>query len=213
MLQRGDEAPAVGEATGSDRAHGEHRGEDEERDQLKQQNADKEAIEAYRKAIYYDPNKYRAREQLRELEKKSSLWKAFPETDVYELIRHAEKNIVDHDYAYLLDEKFAVIYPEGASEEYYTIVVSIVNQKGIDAWKETSISYNSNSSYLVIEKAETVKKNGVKTPAEQNDNQLVFTGLEAGDALVLKYKIQNYAQGRLAKEYWNKFIFNAFENI
>jgi tetratricopeptide (TPR) repeat protein len=178
--------------------------------ELKQQNADKEAIEAYRKAIYYDPNKYRAREQLRELEKKSSLLKAFPETDVYELIKHTEKNIVDHDYAYLLDEKFAVIYPEGASEEYYTMVVSIVNQKGIDAWKETSISYNSNSSYLVIEKAETVKKNGVKTPAEQNDNQLVFTGLEAGDALVLKYKIQNYAQGRLAKEYWNKFIFNAF---
>ncbi len=178
--------------------------------ELKQLSAYKEATEAYRKAIYYDPNKYKAREQLRELEKKPSLWKAFPETDVYELIKNAAKNIVDYDYAYLLDEKFAIVYPEGASEEYYTLVINIINQKGIDAWKETSVSYNSNSSYLIIEKAETVKQSGVRTPAEQNDNQLVFTGLEAGDALVLKYKIQNYPQGRLAKEYWNKFIFNAF---
>lgn len=178
--------------------------------ELKQQGAYKEATDAYRKAIYYDPNKYKAREQLRELENKPSLWKAFPETDVYELIRNAKKNIEDYDYEYLLDEKFAIVYPEGASEEYYTLVIQIINQKGIDSWKETSVSYNSNSSYLIIEKAETVKKNGTKTPAEQNDNQLVFTGLEAGDALVLKYKIQNFPQGRLAKEYWNKFIFNAF---
>ncbi|MFT3703917.1 MAG: DUF3857 domain-containing protein [Agriterribacter sp.] len=178
--------------------------------ELQQQNANDEAIKAFQKAIFYSPNKYSSRERLRELQKKPSIWKAFPETDVYDLIKKSDKNIADFDYSYLLDEKFAVIYPEGASEEYYTMVVNILNQKGIDAWKETSINYNSNSAYLIIEKAETVKKNGVKTPAEQNDNQLVFTGLEAGDALVLKYKIQNYAEGRLAKEYWNKFIFDAF---
>lgn len=178
--------------------------------EMQQQNAVQDAQEAFKKAIYYNPNKYTSRERLRELQKKPSVWKAFPETDVYELIKKSDKNISDFDYAFLLDEKFAVIYPEGASEEYYTMVINILNQKGIDVWKETNISYNSNSASLIIEKAETVKKNGVKTPAEQNDNQLVFTGLEAGDAIVIKYKIQNYAEGRLGKEYWNKFIFDAF---
>jgi tetratricopeptide (TPR) repeat protein len=178
--------------------------------ELQQQNINGEAANAYQKALYYDGRKYDARARLRELQNKPSIWKAFPETDVYELIKKADNSIIDYDFYYLLDEKFAVVYPEGTSEEYYTLVINVLNQKGIDTWKETDISYNSNSSVLSVEKAETVKKNGVKTPAERNGNQLVFTGLEAGDALVLKYKIQNYTEGRLAKEYWNKFIFNAF---
>ncbi len=178
--------------------------------ELQQQNIREEAMNAYRKAVYYDGRKYNARARLRELQHKPSIWKAFPETDVYDLIKKADNSIIDHDFYYLLDEKFAVVYPEGTSEEYYSLVIKILNQKGIDTWKETDISYNSNSSVLSVEKAETVKKNGIKTPAERNGNQVVFTGLEPGDALVLKYKIQNYTEGRLAKEYWNKFIFNAF---
>lgn len=178
--------------------------------ELQHQGIQQEATDAYKKAIYYDASKYSARERLRELQKKESVWKAFPTVDEYDLIKKADNSIVDYDYYYLLDEKSAVIYPERASEEYYIMVVQVVTQKGIDRWKETNISYNSNSSYLFIEKAETVKKNGVKTPAEKNGSELVFTGLDAGDAIVLKYKIQNYAQGRLGKEYWNKFIFNAF---
>ncbi len=179
--------------------------------ELQQQHNDEKAADAFKKAIYYNANSYSAREQLRTIQKKPSVWKAFPQTDVYELIhKSASDTIKDFNYYYLLDEKFAVIYPEGACEEYFTYAVKILNDKGIDDWKETNISYNSNSSYLIIEKAETVKKNGVKTPAEQNDNQIVFTGLEAGDAIVLKYKIQHYDRGRLAKEYWNKFMFNAF---
>lgn len=178
--------------------------------QLQQLRNDKEALDAYKKAILYNANNYSAREQLRKIENKPSVWKAFPETDEYELIRKSDTTIKDYSYYYLLDEKFAVVYPEGASEEYYTYVVKILNDKGIDNWKEMNLSYNSNSSYLVVEKAETVKKNGVKTPAEQNENQLVFTGLEVGDAIVVKYKLQNYFNGRISKNYWNKFIFNSF---
>lgn len=178
--------------------------------QMDQLHNDKEASDAYKKAIFYNANSYSAREQLRKIEKKPSVWKAFPETDEYELIRKSDTTIKDYNFYYLLDQKFAVVYPEGASEEYYTYVVKILNEKGIDSWKEMNISYNSNSSYLVVEKAETVKRNGVKTPAEQNDNQVVFTGLEVGDVIIVKYKLQNYYVGRLAKNYWNKFIFNSF---
>ena len=178
--------------------------------ELQQQHADEEAVNALKKAVYYSANNYTAREQLREIQKKPSVWKAFPETDVYELIRHSDSTVKDYNFYYLLDEQFAVVYPEGACEEYYTYVIKILNDKGIDDWKETNISYNSNTSYLIIEKAEAVKKNGVKNPADQNDNQLVFTGLEAGDFIVLKYKIQHYERGRLAKEYWNKFLFNSY---
>lgn len=178
--------------------------------ELQQMHSDQEAIDAYRKAIYYDANKYSARERLRELQKKPSIWNAFPDTDVYKVIRQTAGKPCNYDYYYILDEKFAVVYPEGATEEYYTTVVRIVNQKGIDDWKEYNISYNSNSQDLSVEKAEVVKKNGTVTPAEKNDGDIVFTGLDTGDAIVLKYKVQLYGQGRLARHYWDRFLFNAF---
>lgn len=178
--------------------------------ELQQQHLDTAAINAYQKALYYDANKYSARERLRDLQKKPSVWKAFPEEDVYKAIRDAAGKTYDYNYLYVLDEKFAVIYPEGNAEEYVTTVVKVLNQKGIDSWKEYTIGFNSNTQELKIEKVEVVKKNGSVVPAEQNENQIVFTGLEVGDAVVMKYKIQHYGRGRVGRQYWDKFIFNAF---
>jgi predicted Zn-dependent protease len=178
-----------------------------EQQQLRQNN---EAIESFRKALYYDANNYGARERLRELQKKPAVWKAFPETDVYALIRNAPTKAYDYNFYYLLDEKSTVVYPEGATELYVTMAVRILNEKGIDDWKHTSLPYNPNQQSLLVEKAEVVKKNGSKMKAEQDGGDLVFTGLEAGDALVIRYKIQYYSHGRLAKEFWDKYSFNAF---
>lgn len=178
--------------------------------ELQQLHNDSGAIRAYRQALYYDANKYSAREHLRDLEKRPSLWKAFPETDVLQAIRDAADKTFDYDYFYVLDDKFAIVYPEGATEEYTTLCIKILNQKGIDQWKETTLGYNSNNQELKVEKAEVVKKNGSIVPAEQNNNELVFTGLEAGDAIVMKYKIQHYAEGRITRHYWDSYGFNAF---
>jgi tetratricopeptide (TPR) repeat protein len=178
--------------------------------ELQQQHKDADAIKAYQKALYYDANGYEARERLRELQKKPSVWKAFPEVDVYKAIKDAATRTFNYDYFYVLDEKFAVVYPEGATEEYTTTVVKILNQKGIDTWKESTLGYNSNTEELKVEKVEVVKKSGSVVPAEQNGNQVVFTGLEVGDAVVMKYKVQHYAQGRVARHYWDRFSFNAF---
>lgn len=179
--------------------------------ELKQEHQDSDAVHAYRQALYYDATNYSSREHLRDLEKKPSLWKAFPETDIYKAIKDSAGKTYDYDYCYLLDEKFAIVYAEGATEEYTTLAVRILDQKGIDDWKEYNIGYNSNTQVLKIEKAEVVKKNGAVMPAEQNDNQIVFTGLEAGDAIVIKFKIQNYADGRVTRHYWDRFGFSGFE--
>src|SRR5688572_10007691 len=94
------------------------------------------------------------------------IYKAFPQTDPYELIRNAKvAGDEEHNFTYLLDEKFFIVYPERASEEYGTMIVVVHNQKGIDDWKESHIPYDGNSQTLTIEKAEVVKKSGSKTPA------------------------------------------------
>ena len=177
-----------------------------EQQQLQQNVA---AIESFKKALEYDRNNYGAREQLRAVQKKSAVWKAFKETDLYALIKNANKSY-DHDFYYLFDEKTTVIYAEGATELYVTMAVKILNEKGIDAWKHFSLPYNSNQQTVLVEKAEVVKKNGNKVKAEQDEGELVFTGLEAGDALIIRYKMQYYAEGRLAKEFWDRYSFNAF---
>ena len=87
------------------------------------------------------------------------------------------------------------------------IILKITNDKGVENYKETSIGY-ANSQSLLIEKAQIIKKNQAKIDGERNDNQIVFTNLEAGDIIVLKYRLQSYAGGRFAKDFWDKHYFN-----
>jgi hypothetical protein len=113
----------------------------------------------------------------------------------------------DYGFYYILDQQDAVIYPDGANEQYFTIILKITNNKGVERYKETSVGYNNNQS-LLIEKAQIIKKNQAKIDGERNDNEIVFTNLEAGDVIVLKYRLQSYAEGRFAKDFWDKHYFN-----
>lgn len=177
-----------------------------------QMGKNEDAVASYTKALYYDAKLYSARKKLRSLQNKTDLYKFFPATDIYALIQKSSSKVVsqDYDYSYLLEEKLAILFAEGASEEYSTFIIKINTEKGIDKWKESYIPFNEYTQSLLIEKAEVVKKNGSKLTAEQNQNEMVFTNLEVGDAIVIKYRIQNYARGRLAKEFWDTYLFNAF---
>ncbi|MCG2613415.1 DUF3857 domain-containing protein [Terrimonas sp. NA20] len=171
------------------------------------------ALTSYRKTLVFDPNKYETRKKLRELGKKKDLYKQFPETDVYELIKKSAGREVSKDYgfSYLLDEKQVIAYGEGGVEEYVTLVIKINTEAGIDKWKESYIPYNSYSQTLLIEKAEVVKKNGGKHQAEKDGSDIVFTSLEAGDAIVIKYRLQNYSSGRLSADFWDRFVLSSFQ--
>ncbi|MDB5280152.1 MAG: hypothetical protein JWR61_5107 [Ferruginibacter sp.] len=173
-----------------------------------QMNNTEDALKSYKKDIYYNRTDYDARKKISVLSKKLELYKLLPETDVYALIK---KSTIDagYDYTYLLDEKGAVLYDEGASEEYITYVIKINTQKGIDNWKEVNLA-SGNSQSILVEKCEVVKVNGSKVAAERNEGTAVFTGLQTGDAIYVKYRLQNYATGRLGRAFWDKFIFNSF---
>ncbi len=171
------------------------------------------ALASYKKTLIFDPNKYDARKKLRDLGKKKDLYKQFPETDVYDLIKKSAGKEVSKNYgfSYLLNEKQVIAYGEGGVEEYSTIVIKINTEEGIDKWKESYVPYNSYSQTLLIEKAEVVKKNGGKHQAEKNGSDIVFTSLEAGDAIVIKYRLQNYSYGRLSADFWDRFLMCSFQ--
>jgi tetratricopeptide (TPR) repeat protein len=172
-------------------------------------NEDK-AKEAYRKAIYFTPTNYEARKHLRKLEGKKDLFENFEKADAYELFKKApiKDSFPDDNSIILLNETQRVVYPEGATEERSEVLIKIFNQNGIDRWKEYSIGYNRYSQRLLVDKAEVFKKDGNKVQAEKNDDYLVFTNLEAGDAIHLSYRIENYSSGKLSKHFWEQFNFN-----
>ncbi len=177
---------------------------------IKQAMNDDEAKDFFKKAIYYSPTYYEARKQLRKMEKKKDLFENFEKTDAYEIFKKAPKaeDFPDDNSIILLNEAQRVVYPEGATEERVEIVVKVFNQTGIDIWKEYSIGYNRYRQKLIIDKAEVLKKDGNKVQAEKNDSYLVFTNLEADDAIHISYRIENYNTGKLAQHFWEEFNFN-----
>ncbi|MFN0173038.1 MAG: DUF3857 domain-containing protein [Saprospiraceae bacterium] len=180
---------------------------------LYEQTGDKKAaLTSFQKALHYNPNDFDSRRRVRELQNQTDLTTLLPKNDPYELIKKSKgpEKSGEYDWYYILNEQATILYPERCSDKYYTIIVKVLNEKGIDSWKEASLGYNGWRERLIIEKAEVVKPNGSKFTAEQNDNDFVFTNLAIGDAVYLRYRIVSYASGRMAREHWDHFEFNNF---
>ncbi|MEO8117180.1 MAG: DUF3857 domain-containing protein, partial [Bacteroidota bacterium] len=168
-----------------------------------------DALNAYNQSLKFDPNQYDILSKIRKLNNKPEIYKLFPQVDIDKMIKEddpAQAKNTDYGYYYIIDQIDAVIYPDGANEEYGTLILKITNDKGVDRYKETSIDYD-NSQSLLIEKAEIIKKNQTKIEGEKNDNNIVFANLEAGDIIVIKYRLQSYVYGRFANDFWDKYYF------
>jgi len=171
-----------------------------------------EAMSAYKKCLVYRPTSYKVREKLRNLENKKDIFTHFDSTDIYTLIKNSSsvKDFPDDNSIILSHDIQKVVYGDGASESKETIVIKVLNKDGVDEWKEYGIYYNYYSQKLIIEKTEVVKNNGSKITAERNDNSIVFTSLEPGDAIHISYRIQDYYSGSLAKQFWDKQYMSGF---
>jgi len=171
-----------------------------------------DAIEYYKKAIQYGPHNYEARKKLRKLEGKKELFSYFKENNIAGLFKSSPKqdDYPNDNSIYLLKDYQQIIYPEnGASEENYDYLIKIFNQKGIDSWKEVSIPFNSYTQRLIFDKIELFKKDGSKVQAESNENQIVFSSLEVGDAIHISYKLESSSYGKLSEHFWSDFSFNS----
>ena len=175
-------------------------------------NKNDDAMTAYKKAIYYEPTSYDARKQLALLEGKKDLFENFKTEDVYAMFQSSpnKADYPDDNSIILLNDKKRIVFPEGATEEQDEILVKILDKSAIETWKEYTVAYNSYIQRFIPDKAEVLKANGSKVQAEKNENQFVFTSLEAGDAIHLSYKIEDYQTGQMALQFWDDFTFQYF---
>jgi hypothetical protein len=171
-------------------------------------NQKEKAIQFYQKGLQLDPSDYSTIKSLRKLQGKKAVFNYFEEPDISASVKTAPKasDFPDYNYIILNQEVQKVVYENGGSEDRRYVVIKALNQKGIEALKEYSISTN-NDQNLLIEVAEVIKANGNKIPAEKNENNLVFTNLEIGDVISIRYKTENYYKGDMASHFWDSFYF------
>jgi len=171
-----------------------------------------DAIRAYKEALKYSATDYDSRSRLRELEGKQSVFGNFPEVDITAMMKASpEASEFPNDGAiYLLDDKRRVIYEEGASEIQNEVLIKVFNVDGIDVFKEYNLGYNGYSEALIVEKAVVMKGDGTEIKADENGSELVFKSLEPNDHIYIKWRVQNFNQGRLSQHVWEETHFNYF---
>ncbi len=173
-------------------------------------NKTEDAKMAFAKCIYFSPTTYEAHHLLRKMQEKKELFDYFPETDINKIFSNSPtaKDFPEDNSIVLLNEMQRIVYPEGATEQKTDIMIKVLNQAGIDAWKEYAIGFNEYTQRLIIEKAEVIKGDGNKVKAETNGNQMVFTSLEIGDAIHIMYRIEDYVFGKMASHFTDRFNLN-----
>ncbi|WP_129714361.1 transglutaminase domain-containing protein [Pedobacter sp. SYP-B3415] len=167
------------------------------------------SIAAYQQSLQLHPNAYESVAALRELQKKKSVFDYFDKPDVAALIAKAptKNEHPDEQFVVLNSEVQRVVYENGGSQERHFYTARVLTQTGLESLKEYSIGFN-NDQNLYIETAEVIKANGTKVPAETDENQIVFTNLEVGDFINIRYKLNSYHVGSLSSHVWDSFYFS-----
>jgi tetratricopeptide (TPR) repeat protein len=165
------------------------------------------AIRQYELNVIYSPGDYDAIKKIRTLQSKKEVFSWFPEKDYYKLFENSPSaaDYPSDNIISLTEERQIVQYGNGGSESRVVMMLKALTLKGIDYLKEYSISYNSGEE-LIIEKAEVLKKNGNRLQAETNDNNIVYTSLEPGDATFLIYRRNKNITGQMSKQLFEKWM-------
>lgn len=165
-----------------------------------------DAEENYNKALKYDIFDYDTRKKLRVLKgKKEDVFDYFSKIDVSDIIKKApdKSEYPDDNSVILAYDINTTLYASGAAQQQITIVAKVFNTAGIDEWKQYNVPYGNAD----LEKAEIIKKDGSKIQAETDGSTIVFTNLEAGDAVHIVMRKEFYRTGKLKNHFWDDHYF------
>lgn len=161
----------------------------------------------FKKAIEFNHNNYEVISKLRELEGKESIlnYDQHLSIDKLNLEKYNSVNL-SGDYAILYNHKTTVLYPEGGRESMQTFVVKILNQKGIETFKEFALNSSEIEENSILD-IFLVKPDKKKVfPEIYENNQIICSSLDVDDILYIKYKTQYYYQGKMSKNIHNLSI-------
>ena len=163
------------------------------------------AMQAYEKALSLNPYDYESRDALRALRSEAaSAFAVLPEMDYYGLYaksRDAAAYPDDHSVILAYDVQ-QVVHEGGANETRTSLLVKVLNPEGVDFWKEYTIPIFG-SQRGNVEKVEVLDPDGSRHDASRSGADIVFDRLQAGGAIHLVYRVQDFKHGRLSGKFWN----------
>ncbi|MBZ4415071.1 DUF3857 domain-containing protein [Myxococcus sp. RHSTA-1-4] len=176
------------------------------------------ALAAFERSLALRPQNPGLKEALRALKGESTGAGMQYLVDSKGLDREGEA-YVHEDAIYLVDSTYVRVQKSGLSSRLHQMVVKVLNQRGVDSFRMTPVTYSPDRQEVRVLKARVVKADGsvVESYGENDRNinepwtgmyydarakVLSFPSLAPGDTLELTYRIDDTAQENLLSDYW-----------
>jgi hypothetical protein len=169
------------------------------------------AKDAYKDAISVIPFSLRLKNKLYKLEHEKDIYDEVeflkPETELakYKANKTIEKE--GYDFVVIFDEEAYFQVGGGASAKVRNYFAQMLTQGGLEEFQKMSFGSD------VLEKTQIFKKNGQKIDAERHGSEVVFTGLEIGDCVYVKYRSEYETPGAIGRFFSESFGFDSYAPV
>ncbi|MDQ1100238.1 DUF3857 domain-containing protein [Chryseobacterium sp. SORGH_AS_1048] len=167
-------------------------------DYLAKMNKKTEAVQFAKLSLSHNTQNEQMHKLIRDLDQTQDEIDKAGIKDLYKLVKERRNTTAKgkRGVTTLLDEYIVNVYPEGGFKKRSTYAYEITSENGIEELKEYAINYDDD-----IIKAEIVKPNGSIIPGEKSEDQIVFTNLAVGDAIVIQKESLERNSGRFYKDF------------
>ncbi len=182
-----------------------------------------EALADFQAALDLRPQNPQLKELVRAIEPARERFEKPYLYDARELARAAPPPQADDDAIVLGDLKVTKVFPSGLSSTFTQVVVKVLTQRGVDAWRTWSAGYSADRQELRIERARVVKPDGSAVDTFQETDRsasepwyrlyydtrtrrLSFPALAAGDLLEIAVRTDDVAGENLLSDYFGDLV-------
>ncbi|SET91133.1 DUF3857 and transglutaminase domain-containing protein [Stigmatella erecta] len=178
-----------------------------------------EALAAFARSLVLRPQNPALKETVRTLKGEANAGTRYV-MDAAPLVKEAEA-YPNEDAVYVVDNTFVRVQTSGLSSRTHQMVVQVLNQRGVDAFRSYPVTYSPDRQEVRILRARVTKPDGSVVDSygetERNINEpwtgmyydarakmLSFPTLAPGDVLDLQYQLEDTAQENLLSDYWGE---------
>jgi tetratricopeptide (TPR) repeat protein len=183
-----------------------------------------DALADFQAALELKPQNPRLKELVRGIEPARERYEAPYAYDARALARAAPAAEPDEDVVVLGDLEVTKVYPSGLASRFRQLVVKVLTQRGVEAWRSHGVTYSGDRQELRVERARVLKPDGSAVESHQEFDrsasepwyrlyydrrarQLGFPALAPGDCLEIAYRTDDVASENLLSDYFGDFVY------
>jgi tetratricopeptide (TPR) repeat protein len=184
----------------------------------------RDALGDFQAALDLRPQNPQLKELVRALEPARERFEEPYLYDARELARASPAAEPDDDAIVLGDLKVTKVFPSGLSSTFTQLVVRLLTQRGVDAWRSWSAAYSADRQELRVERGRIVKPDGTVVESFQERDgsasepwyrlyydtrrrTVSFPGLAPGDVLEIAVRTDDVASDNLLADYFGDIVF------